>query len=80
MVLIFFPHRLRPYEHYIPVLPDLSDLVTKIQWAIANDADARIIQEAGKAMAERLITDVQNDCYYLAVLIEHANLQNMFGK
>ncbi|KAJ7887191.1 hypothetical protein B0H13DRAFT_2342472 [Mycena leptocephala] len=29
------------YVHYIPVLPDLSDLERKIMWAIENDDEAR---------------------------------------
>ncbi|KAJ7286916.1 glycosyl transferase family 90-domain-containing protein [Mycena rebaudengoi] len=35
------------YVHYIPVLPDLSDLEEKIEWAIANDEEARQIQANG---------------------------------
>lgn len=67
---------LRPYEHYIPVLPDLSDLVEKIQWAISHDEEAKRIQAAGRGVAERILTDAQNDCYFFAVLLEYARLQN----
>jgi hypothetical protein len=44
----FFDDWLRPFEHFIPVLPDLSDLVEKIEWAVAHDAEAQEIQRAGK--------------------------------
>jgi hypothetical protein len=40
----YFDAWLRPYEHYIPVLPDLSDLVNKVLWARENDGEARRIQ------------------------------------
>jgi hypothetical protein len=73
----YFTDWLRPFEHYIPVLPDLSDLVERIQWAIAHDAEARAIQRAGQAFAERVLTDAQNDCYFSAVLLEWARLQSM---
>ncbi|KAJ7677734.1 glycosyl transferase family 90-domain-containing protein [Mycena polygramma] len=66
----YFSDWLRPFYHYIPVLPDLSDLVQKIEWAIANDEEARAIQEAGQAVAERVLTDAQNDCYFSAVLLD----------
>ncbi|KAJ6610759.1 glycosyl transferase family 90-domain-containing protein [Mycena sp. CBHHK59/15] len=76
----YFNDWLRPYEHYIPVLPDLSDLVEKIEWAKAHDAEARMIQERGREMAERVMTDGQNDCYFIAVLLEWAQLQEISRK
>jgi hypothetical protein len=68
---------LLPYVHYIPVLPDLSDLEEKVEWAIDNDEAARKIQAAGRLMAERVMTDDQNDCYFSAVLLEWARLWNL---
>ncbi|KAJ7785122.1 hypothetical protein DFH07DRAFT_763733 [Mycena maculata] len=53
----YFNDRLRPFEHYIPILPDLSDLVEKLEWAVAHDAEAHTIQQAGEAFANRVITD-----------------------
>ncbi|KAJ6573193.1 glycosyl transferase family 90-domain-containing protein [Mycena vulgaris] len=73
----YFNAWLRPFEHYIPVLPDLFDLVEKIEWAIAHDAEAHAIQKAGKAFADRVLTDAQNDCYFSAVLLEWGRLQSM---
>ncbi|KAJ7288454.1 glycosyl transferase family 90-domain-containing protein [Mycena rebaudengoi] len=71
----YFNEWLRPYVHYIPVQADLSDLVEKIEWAIAHDNEARLIQETGKLWADRVLTDSQNDCYFSAVLLEWARLQ-----
>lgn len=73
----YFNDWLRPYEHYIPILPDLSDLVEKVQWAIDHDDEARRIQEAGLQFTERVLTEAQNDCYFFAVLLEYARLQRM---
>jgi hypothetical protein len=42
---------LRPFEHYIPVLPDLSDLVQKIEWANENPEEAWLIQQRGLEVA-----------------------------
>ncbi|KAJ7083389.1 glycosyl transferase family 90-domain-containing protein [Mycena belliarum] len=76
----YFNDWLRPFEHYIPILPDLSDLVEKIEWAVAHDAEAHSIQQAGQAFAERVLTDSQNDCYFSLVLLEWARLQAMAGE
>ncbi|KAJ7508469.1 glycosyl transferase family 90-domain-containing protein [Mycena galericulata] len=73
----YFNDWLRPYEHYIPILPDLSDLVEKLEWAITHDDEARVIQQAGQAFADRVITDAQNDCYFSLVLLEWARLHAM---
>ncbi|KAJ7459740.1 glycosyl transferase family 90-domain-containing protein [Mycena latifolia] len=72
----YFNDWLRPYEHYVPVAPDLSDLVEKIHWAMEHEEEARLIQETGKLFTERIMTDSQNDCYFSAVLLEWARLQN----
>jgi hypothetical protein len=45
--------------HFIPVLPDLSDLEKKIEWAIENDEEARQIQANGLEYAKRVLTDNQ---------------------
>ncbi|KAJ7184843.1 hypothetical protein C8R46DRAFT_1300343, partial [Mycena filopes] len=71
----FFDDWLLPYVHYIPVLPDLSDLEAKVEWAIENDAEARQIQANGLEFATHVITDNQMDCYHLAVFLEYARLQ-----
>ncbi|KAJ7645469.1 glycosyl transferase family 90-domain-containing protein [Mycena polygramma] len=72
----YFNDWILPYEHYIPVKPDLSDLLEKIEWAVAHEGEARRIQETGKLFTERVMTDAQNDCYFAAVLLEWARLQN----
>ncbi|KAJ7832614.1 glycosyl transferase family 90-domain-containing protein [Mycena leptocephala] len=71
----FFDDWLKPYVHYIPVLPDLSDLERKIMWAIENDDEARQIQANGLEYATRVLTEKQMDCYHLSVFLEHGRLQ-----
>jgi hypothetical protein len=58
----YFNDWLRPFEHYIPVLPDLSDLLEQLEWAMSHDDEARLIQERGREISQRLMTDAQNDC------------------
>lgn len=40
---MWFRPFLKPYEHYVPVKKDLSDLVEKIDWCRANDAKCKTI-------------------------------------
>ncbi|KAJ7336327.1 hypothetical protein DFH08DRAFT_965208 [Mycena albidolilacea] len=44
LVFKYFNDWLRPFEHYIPVLPDLSDLVKKLEWVVAHEDQARAVQ------------------------------------
>ncbi|KAJ7075286.1 glycosyl transferase family 90-domain-containing protein [Mycena belliarum] len=71
----YFNDWLRPFEHYIPVNADLSNLPQRIRWANANPEEARRIQQRGLEVARRVLTDEQNDCYFLLVLLEWARLQ-----
>ncbi|KAJ6557089.1 glycosyl transferase family 90-domain-containing protein [Mycena sp. CBHHK59/15] len=72
----YFNNWMRPYEHYVPVRADLSDLVEKLEWVLEHEEEARMIQETGRLFADSLMTDTQNDCYLYAVLLEWARLQS----
>ncbi|KAJ7600407.1 glycosyl transferase family 90-domain-containing protein [Mycena floridula] len=72
----YFNSYLTPFLHFVPVLPDLSDLVEKVRWAMEHEEEARLIQEVGREFAERVLTDAQNDCYFSLVLLEWARLQD----
>jgi hypothetical protein len=53
--------RLRPWHHYVPVAADLSDLVSKIQWLIEHDTQARRIGENGRALAYSIDYEAELD-------------------
>ena len=50
----WFYDDLIPWENYVPVAPDMSDLMSKISWLIKNDSEAQRIGRAGLALAEHL--------------------------
>lgn len=54
----WYYHRLRAYEHYVPIKKDLSNLQEQIDWVWNNDDNAREIARAGQALAESLTWDV----------------------
>ena len=72
----WFYRILKPYEHYIPLKQDMSDLVEKIEWVQAHDLDAKqIAEQASKLVQENLkITDIY--WYLLTLLEEYSKLQN----
>ncbi len=46
--------QLRPWHNYIPVSPDMAELVDKIEWLKGNDSIAQKIGAEGWALAQRL--------------------------
>jgi len=46
--------RIRPWEHFVPVKSDLSDLVEKVDWAQSHDAEAKAIAANGQAFARSM--------------------------
>ncbi len=50
---------LKPWEHFVPVEADLSDLLEKIDWCRANDRACAEIAAAGRAFAMRRDFDTE---------------------
>jgi Glycosyl transferase family 90 len=50
----WFYDELRPWHNYVPVAPDISDLVEKVNWLNRNDAVAEAIGHRGLALASRV--------------------------
>lgn len=46
--------RLIPWENFVPVQSDMSDLTEKVEWLLAHDDAARKIGENGRALAESM--------------------------
>lgn len=53
--------RLLPWEHYIPVAGDLSDLEDKYDWALSHDDDCRQIAQSGREFASSLTIQKEFD-------------------
>ena len=49
----FYYAHLKPYEHYVPLLHDNSNLADVRQWALQNDAAAGAIAAAATALVRR---------------------------
>jgi hypothetical protein len=53
--------RIRPWEHFVPVRSDMTDLIEKIDWARSNDTDARRIAQNGRAFARSMTLESETD-------------------
>ena len=53
---------MRPFEHFVPVAADLSDLLEKIEWCRAHDRECSAIASAGQqlALARTLETELSD--------------------
>ena len=73
----YFRDWLKPYVHYIPVEMDLSDLESKVQWALEHDAEAKQIAMNGQKFAEAHLQESQMHCYTYLLLLEMARLMGV---
>ncbi len=71
----YFYSALKPYEHYIPIKNDMSDLVEKINWAKEHDAECHKIAENARAFALQNLMPNQIYAYLYWVLEKYASLQ-----
>lgn len=63
---------LTPYEHYLPVQEDLSDLLEKIQWAKEHDAESQAIAENATQFTENHLSSEDTLVYLYHLLIKYA--------
>jgi hypothetical protein len=65
----FFYPGLRPWEHYVPVWTDISDLLEKYEWLEDHPAEAEAIASAGHAFAMRFLTPEAIESYFSDILL-----------
>jgi hypothetical protein len=53
---LWFSQKLRPYEHFVPVKTDLSDLYEKIEWCKNNDDACRKMAENCKKFYDEFLS------------------------
>ena len=57
-----------PWEHYIPVADDLSDLVARIEWLRADDDRARRLAESALRVGRQAATKSAVFCFFARAL------------
>ena len=71
----FFYRALKPWTHFVPIEPDLSNIVERVEYLRAHDSEARAIASAATAFAKRWLSPQAIDGYTLALLDGMARLQ-----
>lgn len=65
---------LEPYKHYVPVASDVSDIVEKIHWAIANDDAAYYIAMESQQFAMQYLHEDSIYSYLYHLLLAYSEL------
>ena len=59
---------LKPYQHYVPVRQDMSDLIPQLEWAFANRTRLRGIAHNGAQLAMRHLSRRAVLCHWIELL------------
>lgn len=73
----WFYGALSPYEHYVPIKNDLSDVIDQVVWAQAHDDACRQIASNATEFALKNLMFDDVYCYLYHVLIAYSRLQDM---
>ena len=69
----FWYRDLVPFEHYIPIKEDLSDLTEKLDWVEANPGKAEAISKNAQEFAKKRLTRKAALAYYTDLIVRLAN-------
>ena len=72
---LWFEHLLNPYEHYVPVKHDLSDLATAIEWCKRNDDKCKQIMLNANKFCEKVFNEDYIYDYMQNIFIKIATKQ-----
>ena len=70
----WFHGLLEPYEHFIPINYDLSDLVQKVAWLHGHPEVAEMMIEASRIWVEKAFRWEDMTCYIYRMMLEYQTL------
>lgn len=70
----WFYHHLRPYEHYIPVRHDLSDVAAQVAWAREHDEEVQRMARNARTVIREIKSPERIYCQLFQVLEEISKL------
>ncbi|KAI9029336.1 lipopolysaccharide-modifying protein [Hyaloraphidium curvatum] len=65
---------IRPWEHYVPLRVDFSDLEEKLRWLAEHDDVARRIARNGQRTAWRRMRTADKQCYLSRLFLEYGHI------
>ena len=57
----WYHHRLKPWEHFIPISFDLRDLVDQLKWCRENPGVCASIAHSGQILAKKVVRVLEQD-------------------
>ena len=75
---IWYSHLLKPYEHYVPVEDDLSDLIEKIKWCHENDEKCEKIAKNARDFYDTYLCRKSILDYMQKILIDAKNVSGVY--
>ena len=57
----WYHERLKPWVHIVPIRADLSDLGEQLDWCNNHLHECKAIAAAGKALAEQVVSEIEDD-------------------
>lgn len=73
--ILWFYGTIKPYEHYIPVEENLSDLFTQLEWAKNHDEECQRISENARKLAAEVLSPEAIYLYLYQLLCEYSKKQ-----
>ena len=73
---IWYSYKLNPYEHYVPVNEDLSNLIDQIKWCRNNDEKCKEIAKNGRKFYEKYL---QKDGIFDFMQTQLVNVKKFIG-
>jgi hypothetical protein len=74
---LWFFKTLKPYQHYIPVREDLSDLFTQLEWAKTHDEECKKISENARQLAAEVLTQESMYLYLYRLFEAYSHKQRL---
>jgi hypothetical protein len=72
---LWFFKAIKPYEHFIPIKEDLSDLLTQLDWAKNHDDECKKISENARQLAADVLTHEAIYLYFYRLLEAYSKKQ-----
>lgn len=74
IISAWYTRRIKPWQHYIPIKLDYSNLIEAITWAWEHDKEAEAIMLAASELVNSKLRHEDFKCYWYRLLLEYGQL------
>ena len=72
---LWFFKALEPWIHYIPVKNDLTDLLSRLKWAMTHEQECKTISQNAQRLASEVLTHEDIYVYFYRLLAAYSSAQ-----